>query len=468
MSLQSDTAATAVPTAAVVLEASSPGTLSRRATTLLRDGPPNSMRRDGAHIRANAYDPVKNPNGIVMFGTAVNTLMSQEILQKLKASLQCGPEDLFYGPATGRPRIQQAVSKLVNRYFHPCIPVEPAHIMLLNGAGSAITSFAWAFCDEGEALLVPGPDYGGFALDVALHSRVKVVSVPVPTVELQSISQIRHFESTLQTAIRQGVRVKGMLLSNPRNPLGWQDVLCALLQFAGRYGLHVLMDEVYALSSHEPPCDTVNSPTFVSVLAIPDLAQYINPALVHVAYGMSKDFGMNGVRIGYLISPFNAEFRNVIQEIGLTSIVSSVAESAITTMLEDETWVDNYVRENRRRLGEAAQYTYTRLRDAGITCFPAKYGCYFWIDLSMYLRPPSNSAAEEASAKQLPATEQELYDRLLAAGIFLLRGANFYAAEPGWFRLTFSTQREVLAIGLDRLAAAVKQLREADNGHTGV
>ena len=49
----------------------------------------------------------------------------------------------------------------------------------------------------------------------------------------------------------QGVKVKGLILINPQNPLG--DIyspgeLREYLEFAKRYNLHVIIDEIYRLS----------------------------------------------------------------------------------------------------------------------------------------------------------------------------------------------------------------------------
>lgn len=96
-----------------------------------------------------------------------------------------------------------------------------------------------------------------------------------------------------------------------------QEALETLLQFASRHHLHVISDEVYGLSTfgdlvvhtHD---DTQYQQGFLSLLSFPDLDQVIDPSLVHVTYSISKDFCMNGLRMGFVIDQHNSELRNVL------------------------------------------------------------------------------------------------------------------------------------------------------------
>lgn len=58
--------------------------------------------------------------------------------------------------------------------------------------------------------------------------------------------------------------------------------------------MHILFDEIYALSIFDDKLEGLakaeqpDSAPFISVLSIPDLEQYCEKDLIHVAYGMSK------------------------------------------------------------------------------------------------------------------------------------------------------------------------------------
>ena len=73
-----------------------------------------------------------------------------------------------------------------------------------------------------------------------------------------------------------------------------REVIIEFLKFASKNKIHILFDEIYALSvfdhaltgraREEQPDHT----PFISVLSIPNIEQYCEKELVHVAYGMSK------------------------------------------------------------------------------------------------------------------------------------------------------------------------------------
>lgn len=72
------------------------------------------------------------------------------------------------------------------------------------------------------------------------------------------------------------------------------EVIIEFLKFANKNKIHVLFDEIYALSvfDHELKDEAYTEQPahdpFISVLSLPNLEQYCDKELIHVAYGMSK------------------------------------------------------------------------------------------------------------------------------------------------------------------------------------
>lgn len=58
------------------------------------------------------------------------------------------------------------------------------------------------------------------------------------------------------------------------------------MKFCQKHQIHLFSDEIYALSIWDNP-EAKDKPQFTSALSI-DLHGIIDPALVHVAWGMSK------------------------------------------------------------------------------------------------------------------------------------------------------------------------------------
>lgn len=100
---------------------------------------------------------------------------------------------------------------------------------------------------------------------------------------------VHRHEEALLAARKTGVKIRGLLLCNPHNPLGRcyaPDVLEAYLSLCSKYNIHLISDEVYAKAVF-PNQDIPNPMPFTSILSL-DIKKFCDPALVCVIYGMSK------------------------------------------------------------------------------------------------------------------------------------------------------------------------------------
>lgn len=78
------------------------------------------------------------------------------------------------------------------------------------------------------------------------------------------------------------------------------ESLKEIARFCGRNNLHLISDEVFAISVYENS-QAANITPFTSLLEM-NLDDSIDPHLVHVAYGMGKDFCAAGLHLGALHS----------------------------------------------------------------------------------------------------------------------------------------------------------------------
>ncbi len=105
---------------------------------------------------------------------------------------------------------------------------------------------------------------------------------------------------TLEKGLQDApVPVKAVVVTNPHNPLGRcysKENLVELMQFCQRHNLHLIADEVFALS--ELGCtDLRQARKFTSVLAIDAAAHGCDANRIHVIWSMSKDLGATGARL---------------------------------------------------------------------------------------------------------------------------------------------------------------------------
>lgn len=67
---------------------------------------------------------------------------------------------------------------------------------------------------------------------------------------------------------------------------------------------------------------------------------------IHITGGLSKDFGLNGLRVGILYT----KNENVIKGmggIGYFEGVSNVTQHILTKVFSDDEWLENYIQTNR-------------------------------------------------------------------------------------------------------------------------
>ena len=420
--------------------------LSRRAAENL---PRSKLSEVRSYCYYKQYDPVTNPDGIVPLAIAENRLMRDEISEHLNKNFKIKPWHLTYGEGpTGSSKLRSAIASFVNEVFDPHTAVDASHVCVCNGVASAVNNFCFCVGEPGDGILISRPLYGGFLGDVQTSAKLKAVLVSMGDTDPLSVEAVHHYETTLQEAEKNGTNIRGVLIPNPHNPLGRpypRETLEAFFRLCSKYNIHLLSDEIYAASWFTSK-DFPDPPKYHSVLSF-DVEKYINPALVHVIYGMSKDFCANGIRIGCMISPFSPQMLKAFKAITEISWASQLAEHAWLNILTDKSFLEFYLPELRRRMTDAYTYTTSELKSRGIPYRAASVAPLLWIDLSAYLEDDTVDA------------ELALNWKMAKAGVWIAMGATFASEKNGNYRITFATPRDELKLGLRRLFDLLAQVK---------
>jgi 1-aminocyclopropane-1-carboxylate synthase len=214
------------------------------------------------------------------------------------------------------------------------------------------------------------------------------------------------------------------------------------MKFCQKRRIHLISDEIYACSVFDS--DEPKAVPFTSVLSI-DTDQYIDPLRLHVTYGLSKDFGAAGLRVGAIAT----RSQPVLQAVdGVMRFYSpSGASLAIgTAMLRDREWCNSFIDGNRRKLAEAYKHVTAGLKEIGIPYLPgSNAGFFIWIDLTAHL-------PEKAGNDVYP--EFALARRLNKAGVFL-HPREEHSLTPGWFRLVYTQDPRTVTEGLNRIKSVL-------------
>ncbi|KAJ7344651.1 hypothetical protein JRQ81_000601 [Phrynocephalus forsythii] len=392
------------------------------------------------------YDEDKNPNGIINFGTSENKLcfdlMSKRLTQSDMNVME--PPLLQYPDWRGHLFLREEVARFLTYYCKAPVPLKAENIVVQNGCGSLFSSLATVLCDPGEAFLIPSPFYGGITQSIFLYGNVKLVYAHLDSKITGTCTRpfqltVDKLKKGLQDAQSEGIRVKGLILLNPQNPLGDIYSLSELhdyLEFAKRNELHVIVDEIYMLSVFD------DSATFHSVLEMDRLP---DPQRTHVMWGITKDFAVSGIRFGTLYT-LNKDVASAVSSLCYFHGVSGPIQYKIAQLLRDRDWINQvYLRANHDRLKVAHTFVTDELKMLGVPFLNRNAGFFVWIDFRKYLR--KGTFEEEAI----------LWRRFLDNKVLLSCGKGFECSEAGWFRIIFADKMHRLQLGMQRVREVLEE-----------
>ncbi|KAK6599247.1 ACC synthase [Botrytis cinerea] len=378
-----------------------------------------------------------NPDGIFPMGIAENRLMHDEIANYINSNFRVTPKMLTYGDGpTGSFELRAALAAFWNSNFSPKESVSRYHVTVMGGGSSILDALSYCIAEKDEAILVAQPFYVGFVGDFEDRARVKVAPVPIGSLEdVTTMTGVKKHEEALIASREKGIKIRGLMLCNPHNPLG----RC--------YAPEVLeADEVYAMAVFSNQ-DIPDPMSFTSILSL-DIGKFCDPALVLVVYGMSKDFCSNGLRVGCIISQHNPTLHRTLGAISKFAWASSLSDHVWTLMLNDQKFLDYYFSTLAQKMRNAYELCTRRLKEFNISYIPASCGPFIWIDLRSYLTSPTIEA------------ERILSWKMLKHGIWLATGEAFASEEPGWYRITFAMNEKDLRFGMDRLRKVLNMVEE--------
>ncbi|KFZ19091.1 hypothetical protein V502_03817 [Pseudogymnoascus sp. VKM F-4520 (FW-2644)] len=397
-----------------------------------------------SEITDNVYDVESNPSGVISLALSENHLIQGHVVDFINKHFKIDERTAttYAGSTIGGVDLRKAVAKHINKYFNPAMPVGMKEVGIANGVTAICSMLAFILGDVGDGILLMRPIYGKFENDFTIVAQCKTLYANMDDTDPFSEAVVEKYAVRLAQAKADGTTPRALLISNPHNPSGRcypKSTLVALMKLCAQHNLHLISDEVYALTVFET-ADPSSAP-FTSVLEI-DTTGIIDPRFLHVEYGFSKDFGAPGLHIVALVTR-NDEVQQAFAAIGLLHAPGGPSCAIALAMLDDDNFVEDTIKLSRTKLAENYELVTRMLDKAGITYWKGgRAGFFLWIDLSRFL-PPADGRTD---------TEREniLGDRLLEGGIFLNPGAE-WAEKPGWFRLIFSNEKGKVEEGVRRL-----------------
>ncbi|KAJ0971394.1 hypothetical protein J5N97_019353 [Dioscorea zingiberensis] len=386
----------------------------------------------------NPYHPVNNPSGVIQMGLAEN----QVSFDLLEEYMEQHKEELLSWGSSSSFR-ETALFQDYHEIRGGRAKFDADHLVLTAGATAANELLTFILANPGDSLLVPTPYYPGFDRDLRWRTRVNIIPIHCDSSNGFQVTR-KALEEAYKEAEKRKSRVKGVLLTNPSNPLGTvipRMVLEDILDFVTKKNIHLISDEIYSGSIFAPK-------EFVSVAEILEETRYKNSERVHIVYSLSKDLGLPGFRVGAIYS-YNPSVVITATRMSSFSLVSSQTQRMLASMLSNKEFTEKYIRTNRERLRKRHEKIVQGLREAGIECLKGNAGLFVW----MNLRPLLEERTVEGELK--------LWDFIVnEVRLNISPGSSCHCSEVGWFRVCFANMSEkTLEVALKRMKQFVEKKR---------
>ncbi len=379
-----------------------------------------------------------HPEGYIPLSVAENQLLTESLMARFAQVRDVPARILGYDSMVGSEDFRKRLARFLGRTVFAAEP-RPEQLAVLAGAGSVLEILFHCLCDPGDGVLVPTPSYAGFWADLETRAELKIVEVPT-----MSQDDFRLTPDRLDRAVESADRpIKALLFTSPNNPLGTvysATEIEEILDWAESRGLHVVFDEIYALS-------VFGDQRFTSCT---EVIERLGDR-VHVVWAFSKDFGASGLRCGVLLSE-NQQLLDAVDALAYWACCSGHTQYLLGELISDDAWVDTYIARNQEALGQAYRRVTAALDAEGIPYFPAEAGFFLMLDLRAHLSESDSWPAEES-----------LWRRVLEEGnVNLTPGRACRNAEPGLLRLCFAAvATEGAVAGVERIGRILAAERPA-------
>lgn len=293
------------------------------------------------------------------------------------------------------------------------------------------------------------PDACRFDRDLRWRTRIRIIPVECRSCNGFQITR-EALEAAYQKAQEDNIKVKGLIVTNPSNPLGTtlsRKTLTSLVRFVNEKNIHLVADEIYAAT-------VFSRPRFVSVSEIIEEVE-CNRDLIHIVYSLSKDLGLPGFRVGIVYS-YNDVVVSCARKMSSFGLVSSQTQHLLASMLSDDEFVDKFLTQSYGRLARRHKSFTEGLAEVGINCLKGNAGLFVWMDLGHLLK------------KATVEGEIELWHLIIKdVKLNVSPGSSFHCADPGLFRVCFANMDEdTVEVALKRIIKFVRKGQEAGQAET--
>lgn len=326
-----------------------------------------------------------------------------------------------YPPTWGVSYLRELAAQWMNNSYDTHYSKE--NVLITCGGKFGLYAIVQALLEKEDVVLIPTPYWVSYPPIVKLFGASIQLITPKEKTEKITVQDIRESISS---------HTKMLILNSACNPTGvvyTREELAQILAFAKEHGIIVVSDEVYSGLVYEGP--------YVSCGSFREHAEH-----VVVIQSCSKNFGMTGWRVGFVLGPpALIETLAMIQSQSTTG-TSLVSQLAAIGALEN-------VEEVNSKLKAAMQ----KRRDIFISIYNKLF--------AQQLPPPNAGLYVFAPISSLGVDyydSQAFCNQLMERGnIMVVPGISF--GVEGYVRYAFSEEEQTIEEGLHKLHTICQALK---------
>ena len=206
----------------------------------------------------------------------------------------------------------------------------------------------------------------------------------------------------------------------------------------------MIVNEIYAISLVDTTDSLISMDYKEQVVysSFANIMKDLQSDLLHLWYGLSKDFAMSGLRFG-IVHSLNEEFITALRNVNIPHMVSNYTQWMTGELFKQHDLIRDYIEENKKQVTASYKEVVKTLKNLGLPYVPARGSLFIWADLSKYLKEDTDKAQEDLWTKIYKNT-----------GVLLTPGAGFGHGKKGLFRIVHT------AIPTSHLKAGMAKLKK--------
>lgn len=352
----------------------------------------------------------------------------QNILDAAKKAMDNG--NTKYTATSGIIELRKAICKKLKEDNN--LSYKENQIVVSTGAKQSLANSFMAILNPGDEVIVPIPYW------VSYPELIKLADGNPVFVNTGEENDYKYNVEALEKVVTD--KTKAIILNNPNNPTGTiysKDELISLSEFAKKYNLIIIADEIYEKLIYD-------GKEHVSIASLSEDA-YNRTIVIN---GLSKTYAMTGWRVGYTASSVQiAKIMSNIQSHMTSNTCSITQYAALEALTGPQQEIKNMISEFERR----RNYMYKELEEIeDINIIKPQGAFYVMVNI------------ENTIGKKV---RDEVINSSMDFARLLLENENV-AVIPGkafgldnYIRLSYATSIEAIEKGIERLKKFISKLK---------